>query len=273
MKKRMMGLLLATAMVIGASMTAFAAGNSVSTSVTHNDNVTVGGLSLTFESTIHEKPIQVTVKRLDKVVINPYRALITYKGIDDVNVSSNDTLIAEPIVFTNNSEVPVAVDLKGQIVLGTSGVTVAASKDAIATSTTKQVYVKAMFTDEKVKPDAKGLLPATANVFWSGTKSTAGVVSFAKGADVVYTAAGTASMAAPPVLAAKGAAVENSGEVETLYVVFTGGVSVDPKVQWDATANKFDVLTTYDLKFVGESKVPSRFRPAATLPAKVLSGE
>lgn len=285
MKKRIMGLLLATAMVVGASMTAVATDSPadiVTADVTTNNVTGIGQQSIDFSGVVKPVTISVEVKSMKAVIVNPYQLQMTYNDLGGANVSSNDTLIAEPIKFENKSNVPIAVNLKGLIVLPdytkdpaksavpntADRVTVAGSAAAIKTATTKQVFVQATFAKEA----------AMTNVLWTGTKgATPDKNTFTKAPSVVYTAAvettapGTITMTAPPILAAKNKA--GAKESCVMYAVIEGGTSVSPVSGWNVTKDTVKVKTVYDLQLVGESKLVSRFAPANAAAADVKKDE
>lgn len=272
MKKKMLGLLLVAAMTIGASMTAFAAPDSTATTTVTSGDVGAGSGSVKFEGDVKTTAIQVKVTSVNTVIVNPYGMTVSYTGVSG-NVESPNTLIIEPIKFENMCEIPVAVDLMGQITLPgnnytadtykdmatTNRVSVAGSYDAIKTATTKQVYVKATFTNAYAE-HRDGKLQGEPDVLWVGTKG-ATANTFAKAADVVYLSGKlSASLTNPPILAATNAI--GSKESKELYVVFTGGASVNPSLAWDTEKDKIELVTKYDLKYVGENKVVSRFAAA-----------
>ena len=237
MKKKLIGLMFAATMLLGASMTAFAAdtsGNDVSGNetidVSGNSVVGTGDIKMTGE--VKKPTLSVTITKGTKVIANPYG--LTVNG-------STDTLIGSDITFVNNSDIPLAIGLKGSVTLPTYAdsvdkskkVTLASDLSSLQSATTKMVFVQAEIDDG------------------SGNK-----LKTSRGKDVtlVY-AAKPAALEEIPVLAKSGDST--TGVSSTMRVKIGGGTSKSPTSEWDATTDAFTVLTTYDIQFATTD--PSKF--------------
>lgn len=232
MKKRMLSLVLATAMLVGASMTVFADAETVEE---------LGeGDAIEMEATVKSATISVKIEQNGDIIANPYGLVI-----ENVDAEGANTLEGATIKFTNESTAAIEVGLKGSITLGTytgtdkaAQVTIATDAKSIATATTKQVYVQAEVVDA-VGDDAKYLADAKGKAV----------------APLVYGAKPVAILT-PPVLAKKDGADGDKNESESMVVVITGATSTSATSNWDEDADKFTVTTTYDLKL---AKTPSAF--------------
>lgn len=251
MKKKLTALALVATMLIASSMTVFAAEPTTPAEPTGNREA-LGGGDLTMQSTVETVTISVTVTKGDAIVANPY-------GIEKKNEAGDQTIIAEgttfkgsTITFVNGSNVPIYVALTGRIKLPTYAtsapaaqkVTVAATKAAIAAATTKQVYVDA----EVLGAGTDGNY--TKELTSDGTKAVG---------KVIYGT--TAKSIANVTLAAKDKATGD--EADKMQVKIDGATSVGQASLWNATTDKFDVITTYDLQ-LGGIRAKSKFKTAAT---------
>lgn len=239
MKKRMLSLVLATAMLVGASMTVFAAPTTVEE---------LGeGEAIEMEATVKTATISVEIEQNGAVIANPYGLKIA--GVDE---NGENTLEGATIKFTNKSTAAIEVGLKGSITVPQSAdkaaqVTIATDAKTIATATTKQVYVQAEVVDTV---DADGKVTED-SVYLADAKGKAV-------APLVY-AAKPAAIATNPVLADKDydtdadEAVESA--VKSMVVVITGATSASATSPW-GDEDAFTVTTVYDLKL---AKTPSAF--------------
>lgn len=251
MKKKLLGLALAATMLLGTSVTAFAADAPTSTS--NNDvtgNATANGTAITYQTDVKTPVLKVNVTVADgtnKVIVNPYK-LSVYDNV------SGQTLVVPDIVFKNVGDVAVSVEIKGQV-SHNNNVSLSALAAAPATSTTKQVYVAASFTDVS-----------------GNAMLTAKDAGNSKVKDLVYTKAGASLTGTSiPVLARKyqsgGSGTEaalpadgnSSHASQNLKISFGNSWSCASTTSAWSDADKFDVITTYNLKFVLDSEKVSYF--------------
>lgn len=249
MKKKLTALALVATMLIASSMTVFA--EETAPSEPTGSREALGGGDLTMQSTVETVTISVTVTKGDAIVANPY-GIEKKDGSDNVVIAEGTTFKGSTITFVNGSNVPIYVALTGRIKLPTYAtsapaaqkVTVAATKAAIAAATTKQVYVDA----EVLGAGTDGNY--TKELTSDGTK-VVGKVAYGT----------TAKSIANVTLAAKDKATGD--EVDKMQVKIDGATSVGQASLWNATTDKFDVITTYDLQ-LGGIRAKSKFKTAAT---------
>lgn len=243
MKKKLLGFMFAATMLFGASMTVFAAdvsGNEV-TSVSGNDVLKQG--SITMDSEVAKPHLEVTITAGTQVIANPY-GLVD----DTLGLNADETLKGSTIKFENKSNTPISVGLTGKITLATYAtgvatadkVTIATSASSLATTKNKQVFVQAEITDG------------------SGKKLQATTGSAAE-KPLVYSGTG-AKMTNAPVLAADGDTTTADAS-STMLLTISGGTSKSPTSEW-TDADKFTVVTTYDLQFGDKAKL-SKFKTGA----------
>ena len=230
MKKKLIGLMFAATMLFGASMTVFAgdaSGNDVSGNevIDVSGNSVIGNGDIEMKGEIKKPRLSVTITKGTKIIANPYGL-----SVDGVT----DTLIASDITFKNNSDIPLAIGLKGSVELPTYPddadkkvkVTLASDLSSVEDATTKMVFVQAGIEDG------------------SGNK----LKSRGKDVTLVYAASTRpAALEENPVLAKQGGA--KTGESDTMKVKITGATSKSATSEWDAEKDKFTVTTTYDIQF------------------------
>lgn len=245
MKKKMLSLVLATAMLVGASMTVFAAPTTI-TDLPMDE----GDGDIVMDATVQKATIKVTVEQAGTIIANPYGL-----SVASVDVDGENSLEGATIKFTNESNAAIEVGLKGSITLAdysnvdkADQVTIASDAKSIATATTKQVYVQAEIVDSI---DAATNKAADDAVYLADAKGVAVK-------PLVY-AAKAAEIATAPVLAKKDYDTDADGAVKTaveeMAVVISGATSTSATSMW-TDDDAFTVTTTYDLKL---AKTPSAF--------------
>lgn len=244
MKKRILSVVLATAMVVGSSMTVFAAGED-NNSVSKNEAV-VGSGEVSMTSTLGEALISVQITTDGKVIANPYK-------LTTETVSSSETLKISKITFENKSNTPIEIGLKGAVEMvkpydasatSATKVTIGSDKKTVETATTKMVFVQAEVA--KSNDNTKYIL---------NTKR--------QPMTLVY-AAKAVAIEKNPVLAAKDANLTGTleGAATSMDVILTGVTSASPTSKWDAVNDQFKVVTTYDIRMA--TTAPSKFEAAGS---------
>lgn len=263
MKKRILGLALAATMLIGTSMTAFAQNDSVSSNKATMDTYN----EVTATGTLASANISVTVTIYNGTInLNPYKLnSISYMKWDGTSVSSNaaDTLTPQYIKFENNSDVPIGVGLKGKIEISGNNLTVATSKPTSST-TGKQVYVEAQFTNGKTYTSGTGAsavtkfrTPATAATLVYGTteksltQSAVPVMCVAADDGKSDTGAAVSEVANGPLT--------TGARSKTLVLVISGGTSADATKPWES-GDKITVTTSYNLQYMTGTMKESLFK-------------
>lgn len=257
MKKKMLSLVLATTMILGMSMTAFAATKTETTDVSGNDVTTISGNdldgenvasgSVTMTSSLQELIISVTITKNGNVIANPYGL-----AVDSVT----DTLIGSEIDVVNESNAPIEVGLAGSIafdkeytseqIKAKENIVIAKSADKVGDASQKTIFVQA-----EVKADGDALLDAKG-----------------KAVEALVYAEKAVSLKTSPVLAAKdfggkdvtitaskNATPTKIGETSESMKIVISGATGSPTVVWK-NDDTFKVITAYDLKL---SKTPSAF--------------
>lgn len=104
MKKKILALILASAMTIGASMTAFAANDT-----TLNDTTGLAtGAEVVGTADVNVPTIEVVVPTTSAIVINPFS--IAYES-QDKSVKGSSQIVSAEQTITNNSDVAIAVNV------------------------------------------------------------------------------------------------------------------------------------------------------------------
>lgn len=133
MKKKILSLVLAATMVMGMSITAFAA---ETTDITAAGADGAYSTELTGELDVELPVIKVTVpSSLSDIVLNPYCIEVTYEG-----AANSDSVITAAQTITSESNVPLSVDVTATAAVEkTSGVKFATAR-LKGTETTKSVF-------------------------------------------------------------------------------------------------------------------------------------
>ncbi len=245
MKKKLLSLVLAATMLLGASLSVSAADTT--------DNNKSGTKDVTgqieAEGSVQEITISVTVTTVsggNTVLLNPYGMEVNNK---------TDTLIMDDIKFKNNTSVPVAIKLSGAVDLsGNTTIDVIPGLTPPATPPArKQVNVNVIYQSSDANNSAKMVTLATA------TKAD-DAVPYAKlgtGANL-YTA-----LAKYPVLAksgetdvpkdTKGSPITNTSYSDTVVLKFGGWSAAAANEQWPSDA-KIKVITVYNIETIAASK-------------------
>lgn len=127
MKKKVMALVLAGIMTVGASMTAFAADTPVTDSTTATEVTGTGQVKL--------PTLKVTVPTAFDVVLNPFQ--LAYEGADGNKYKTQ--IVTVPQVIKNESDVAVAINIK-EFKATPSGDAKVVQK-AVGKATDKSVYL------------------------------------------------------------------------------------------------------------------------------------
>lgn len=270
MKKRMIGLLLAATMIIGSSVTAFASdatgmdnttiSNNAVTANSAGGDVEKSGGTIEWAGKVREATIKITVTTAKKVILNPYHLNVFVTGNDGAEGGDVSTgVVAAPINFKNEGEVPMAITITGKITVSGANntslkgkvATIAATPAAVKAATTKQIYVQGKF--EVSGGDVTGT-----NLYYAVPAKTAGAEpTWTPAKELVYTATGAVTPQ-PAMLAAKGTQKTGVSENDEINWIVTGETSIDPKVEW-TSEDDIKVITIYDLKAVPTSTALSRF--------------
>lgn len=130
MKKKLLSLVLVSAMVLGSAITA-----SATSSIT--DMAGTGtGTDVTGTSTVKVPTINITVPTSAAVVINPYK-MTAQVGSDEINAQ----IATVPQEITNASDVKVAVNVENLKAVPSEGVAVSATSLATKTTGAKSVFL------------------------------------------------------------------------------------------------------------------------------------
>ena len=248
MKKKLIGLVFASAMLVGASMAAGAApavsgndvsgndvsGNNITTTISGNDEVlrpSDGSNQIVFKGEVETVHLTVTITQSGRIIANPYGLTNSTLGLNP-----NTTLTPAKIKFENKSDAALSVGLTGAIKLYYDGVESTEDQIKIATENVsgpagKQRYVQGKISDGKRK-------------YLAGAQG--GIES-----PIIYSEQGTAAESAP-VLAAEGTGGKTpaSGQgttSDTIVLELSGSTSYSKISEWKKE-NKFDVITIYDIK-------------------------
>ena len=248
MKKKLIGLVFASAMLVGASMAAGAApavsgndvsgndvsGNNITTTISGNDEVlrpSDGSNQIVFKGEVETVHLTVTITQSGRIIANPYGLTNSTLGLNP-----NTTLTPAKIRFENKSDAALSVGLTGAIKLYYDGVESTEDQIKIATENVsgpagKQLYVQGKISDGNRK-------------YLAGAQG--GIES-----PIIYSEQGTAAESAP-VLAAEGTGGKTpaSGQgttSDTIALELSGSTSYSKISEWKKE-NKFDVITIYDIK-------------------------
>lgn len=248
MKKKLIGLVFASAMLVGASMAAGAApavsgndvsgndvsGNNITTTISGNDEVlrpSDGSNQIVFKGEVETVHLTVTITQSGRIIANPYGLTNSTLGLNP-----NTTLTPAKIRFENKSDAALSVGLAGAIKLYYDGVESTEDQIKIATENVsgpagKQLYVQGKISDGNRK-------------YLAGAQG--GIES-----PIIYSEQGTAAESAP-VLAAEGTGGKTpaSGQgttSDTIVLELSGSTSYSKISEWKKE-NKFDVITIYDIK-------------------------
>lgn len=248
MKKKLIGLVFASAMLVGASMAAGAApavsgndvsgndvsGNNITTTISGNDEVlrpSDGSNQIVFKGEVETVHLMVTITQSGRIIANPYGLTNSTLGLNP-----NTTLTPAKIRFENKSDAALSVGLTGAIKLYYDGVESTEDQIKIATENVsgpagKQLYVQGKISDGNRK-------------YLAGAQG--GIES-----PIIYSEQGTAAESAP-VLAAEGTGGKTpaSGQgttSDTIVLELSGSTSYSKISEWKKE-NKFDVITIYDIK-------------------------
>lgn len=248
MKKKLIGLVFASAMLVGASMAAGAApavsgndvsgndvsGNNITTTISGNDEVlrpSDGSNQIVFKGEVETVHLTVTITQSGRIIANPYGLTNSTLGLNP-----DTTLTPAKIRFENKSDAALSVGLTGAIKLYYDGVESTEDQIKIATENVsgpagKQLYVQGKISDGNRK-------------YLAGAQG--GIES-----PIIYSEQGTAAESAP-VLAAEGTGGKTpaSGQgttSDTIVLELSGSTSYSKISEWKKE-NKFDVITIYDIK-------------------------
>ena len=248
MKKKLIGLVFASAMLVGASMAAGAApavsgndvsgndvsGNNITTTISGNDEVlrpSDGSNQIVFKGEVETVHLTVTITQSGRIIANPYGLTNSTLGLNP-----NTTLTPAKIKFENKSDAALSVGLTGAIKVYYDGVQSTEDQIKIATENVsgpagKQLYVQGKISDGNRK-------------YLAGAQG--GIES-----PIIYSEQGTAAESAP-VLAAEGTGGKTpaSGQgttSDTIVLELSGSTSYSKISEWKKE-NKFDVITIYDIK-------------------------
>ena len=164
MKKKLIGLVFASAMLVGASMAAGAApavsgndvsgndvsGNNITTTISGNDEVlrpSDGSNQIVFKGEVETVHLTVTITQSGRIIANPYGLTNSTLGLNP-----NTTLTPAKIKFENKSDAALSVGLTGAIKLYYDGVESTEDQIKIATENVsgpagKQLYVQGKISD------------------------------------------------------------------------------------------------------------------------------
>ena len=254
MKKKLIALVFASAMLVGASMAAGAApavsgndvsgndvsGNNITTTISGNDEVlrpSDGSNQIVFKGEVETVHLTVTITQSGRIIANPYGLTNSTLGLNP-----NTTLTPAKIKFENKSDAALSVGLTGAIKLYYDGVESTEDQIKIATENVsgpagKQLYVQGKISDGNRK-------------YLAGAQG--GIES-----PIIYSEQGTAAESAP-VLAAEGTGGKTpaSGQgttSDTIVLELSGSTSYSKISEWKKE-NKFDVITIYDIKLTEADK-------------------
>lgn len=261
MKKKLMGMLLATIMLLGASMTAFA--TDVNTEF-DGDVSANKGQTITMDSKVAKAIIKVTITNGSQVVANPYGLSGQVSG---VTVSGGETLKGTTIKFENKSNTSISLALGGKITIDKDSKVSVVGKETDATNNTgKKVYVEAKITAGDTDGLGKRLVKLTTTGSGSSMQykpdyeaasvySTAGVtmpkVVLAQGVDGQNN---PASGAGVNTQAFAGLTASDYRVTDTAIVTITGASGLSQTEPWTAK-DTFKVVTTYNIKLGGSDKL------------------
>jgi hypothetical protein len=238
MNKRLLVSLLTAAMVLGSTFTVLAGEPKTIDHITTDTETTN---EITQKADIEKPVISVTIGATrGKMLANPYGLDIgaTFTDLDAANATK--TFVGDNYTISNNSNIPLAVGVKGTIKLGTGSALKVVSEEPATDTLGKynQVYVYGIVANK----DATNFM-TDAGV---GTKSAA--------LPVVYSTKGT-KLTKDPILA-KGDPVDPSDaskgykavDAGVIQVIVDGMTTYSESAGWDSTKDKFDVITRFDIK-------------------------
>lgn len=241
MNKKLLAILLTVAMVLGTTLTAFAADP---VSVSFNGSETTGQ-SIEHEGKVQPVTISVTISALSgNIIANPY-------GLDVDG--KTDSLIGDEITISNNSNMKVALGIKGVITFPTDselGETKSTTNNGKTTTTSTATNVNIL----TAKPAAnattlpqKKTLYVQAAVKKKGNNKDYMVASETAKTPIVLVYGLTAKdIQTKPVLAAgTGSAPATDGSGECV-VVISGATQFPADKKWTSN-DTFKVTTTFDI--------------------------
>lgn len=247
MKIKLLSAVFAATMMLGASMTVFAA------DVTPNDlsgnEVISGAQEIEMEGEVKEAHLEVTITAGTTVVANPYKLAV------GTVPAGKDSLVGSTIEFENKSDTPLAIGLIGKIKLYPTAankpaeeekqITINKSSEEPETPKSKQIHIEA-----KVSSDLSG------NNLLMDEDGKAAVENMVYVED---TGEEITKMSLTPVLCASTATVSANDPKNSDKMVLTlmGWTTQSPEYAWDEK-DEFNVITVYDIKFSG-GKEASKF--------------
>lgn len=177
MKKRLLALVLAGIMTLGASMTVFA--DTITDSAT--------GVDVSGASTVNTPTIKVTVPTSINIALNPFQIAYTFQN-DDTDTVYKNQVVSIPVEISSESNVALAVNVSELIAYPTdndSEAVISSKPVAGGKVTTKSVYlylevVKGAAATAKFS--GAGLVPASTKTVTEGTKQDA-VITLDAGTD------------------------------------------------------------------------------------------
>ena len=248
MKKKLIGLVFASAMLVGASMAAGAApavsgkdvsgndvsGNNITTTISGNDEVlrpSDGSNQIVFKGEVETVHLTVTITQSGRIIANPYGLTNSTLGLNP-----DTTLTPAKIKFENKSDAALSVGLTGAIKLYYDGVESTEDQIKIATENVSGPAGKQLYVQGKISDGNRNYLAG----------AQGGIES-----PIIYSEQGTAAESAP-VLAAEGTGGKTpaSGQgttSDTIVLELSGSTSYSKISEWKKE-NKFDVITIYDIK-------------------------
>jgi hypothetical protein len=229
MNKKLLAILLTVAMALGTTLTAFAADPK---SVSFNGSEAAGeGQTIEHEGTVQPVTISVTISALSgNIIANPYGLEVDGK---------TDSLIGDEITVSNNSQMKIALGIKGVIdltdsTLVTSGtganctiLTAAPAANVTTLPQKKTLYVQAVVKD---KDKAKSMV--------TNANATAPIT-------LVYGTTAKDIQTKPVLAAGTGTAPASDGTGECV-VVISGATQFPASDKWVAS-DTFKVKTTFDI--------------------------
>lgn len=263
MKKKMISISFAMAMLLSASMAVWAApavsgndvsgndisgndisGNNVTTTISGNDEIlrpTDGSNQIVFKGEVETVHLTLTITQSGRIIANPYGLTNSSLGLN-----ANTTLTPARIKFENKSDAALSVGLTGAIKLYYDGVETTEDQIKIAAENVAGPTGKQLYVQGKISDGNRRYL----------TTAQGGIES-----PIIYSEKGTTAESAP-VLAAKGMGGKTSANgqgttTDTIVLELSGSTSYSKVSEWKKE-NKFDVITIYDIR-LSEADMASGF--------------